>query len=309
MADAAPRRAVQRFRELARRSAKDEVEREILLDGLHLLFEARASGISIESAAFEESVLEDGSARALAEQLASAGADVFIVSRNVLDTMSPVKTPSGAVGIGRRSLTTLACAFRPVVTTLPPSPGFPSTRPADSLRARGAVSPKFAPSERTAADRSAVPLAVIAHEIQDPGNVGGMIRTAEAAGATAFIACSGTADPLGWKALRGSMGSALRLPLARAEIAEALRECRKAGVVTTALVPRGGTPFFRIDFRKPTALLLGGEGAGLPRNISQQADQQVSIPMHGPVESLNVGVAAALVLYEAFRQRTSGTAL
>lgn len=291
MADAAPRRAVQRFRELARSSAKDEVEREILLDGLHLLFEARASGISIESAAFDESVLEERSARALAEQLASAGADVFIVSRNVLETMSPVKTPSGAVGIGRRSLTTLACAFRPVVTTLPPS---------------SAVSPTFAPSERTTTDRSAVALAVIAHEIQDPGNVGGMIRTAEAAGATAFIACSGTADPLGWKALRGSMGSALRLPLARADITEALRECRKAGVATTALVPRGGTPFFTIDFRKPTALLLGGEGAGLPQHISQQADQRVSIPMHGRVESLNVGVAAALVLYEAFRQRTSG---
>jgi tRNA G18 (ribose-2'-O)-methylase SpoU len=305
MADAAPHRTVQRFRELARSSAKDEVEREILLDGLHLLFEARASGISIESAAFEESVLEESSARALAEQLSSAGADVFIVSRDVLNAMSPVKTPSGAVGIGRRSLTTLACAFRPVATR-PAAAAFPSTRPTDSLRAGGAVSRTFVPSERTTVDRLAVPLAVIAHEIQDPGNVGGMIRTAEAAGATAFIACSGTADPLGWKALRGSMGSALRLPLARADITEALRECRKAGVATTALVPRGGTPFFTIDFRKPTALLLGGEGAGLPQHISQQADQRVSIPMHGRVESLNVGVAAALVLYEAFRQRTSG---
>jgi TrmH family RNA methyltransferase len=144
---------------------------------------------------------------------------------------------------------------------------------------------------------------VVAHDVQDPGNIGAIIRTSEAAGATAFVASTGTADPFGWKALRGSMGSALRLPIARGEIADALRECRKAGLLTTALVPRGGTPFFDVDFRQPAALFLGSEGSGLPEDISRQADRQVSIPMRGPVESLNVGVAAALVLYEAFRQR------
>jgi TrmH family RNA methyltransferase len=217
-------------------------------------------------------VLEERSVRALAEQLASAGADVFIVSRNVLDTMSPVKTPSGAVGIGRRRMTPLSTAVQ--------------------------------------TKASQPPLIAIAHDVQDPGNVGGIMRTAEAAGATAFIVSSGSADPLSWKALRGSMGSALRLPIARAEISEAMRECRKAGVATTALVPRGGRPFFTIDFRKPTALILGSEGPGLSDDVAGQAEQHVSIPMHGPVESLNVGVAAALVLYEAFRQRTvGGTAL
>jgi TrmH family RNA methyltransferase len=102
------------------------------------------------------------------------------------------------------------------------------------------------------------------------------------------------------------MGSALRFPIARADFNEALRACRKAGLVITALVPRAGEPYFKSDFRKPTALILGGEGPGLSPDVVNNADRQVSIPMHGPVESLNVGVAAALVLYEAFRQRSSG---
>ena len=257
--------SVRRYRELARPPAGNGLDRELLLDGLHLLSEAHASGIGIETAAFEHGALDNLQARAIAEKLSASGTEVLIVSRNVLEAMSPVRTPSGAVGIARRSLVSLPVAMR----------GQP-------------------------------PLVVVAHDVQDPGNVGGIARTAEAAGATAFVATSGTADPLGWKALRGSMGSALRLPIARAAIDETLRECRKAGVATIALVPRGGKPFFEIAFQKPTAVLLGGEGAGLPDDVARSADEQVSIPMHDPVESLNVGVAAALVLYEAFRQRRLG---
>ena len=129
------------------------------------------------------------------------------------------------------------------------------------------------------------------------------MRTAEAAGATAFVATASTADPLGWKALRGSMGSALRLPIARGEIADVLRALRAAGIETSALVPRAGRPLFEVDFKHPSALILGSEGAGLPDEVLRQVDRRITIPMQQPVESLNVGVAAALVLYEAFRQR------
>jgi tRNA G18 (ribose-2'-O)-methylase SpoU len=99
------------------------------------------------------------------------------------------------------------------------------------------------------------------------------------------------------------MGSALRVPIARAGIDDTLRALRAAGVSTTALVPRGGRSLFNYDFRKPLALILGGEGSGVPDDLSRRLDQLISIPMQAPVESLNVGVAAALVLYEAFRQR------
>ena len=261
----APHSSVKRYRELARHPSVNALERELLLDGQHLLNEARRSGLTIDSAAFEQTMLDDPAVRALAEQLIADGADVYIVSRKTLESMSPVKTPAGMVGIARRSLTPLDAAI--------------------------------------AANTPAPPLIVVAHDLQDPGNVGGIVRTAEAAGATAFIASPSTADPLGWKALRGSMGSALRLPIARAEMTETLEALRQAGITTTALVARGGNPLFGVDFKMPSAFIVGTEGVGLAPEIVERVDRPVSIPMTDPVESLNVGVAAALVLYEAFRQR------
>ena len=254
--------SVKRYRELARNPHKNGHERELLLDGPHLLFEARKSGLPIESAAFEQDALADASVRTLAEQLAADGADVFIVSRKTLQTMSPVRTPAGAVGIARRTVPTLA----------------------DALAFTRA-------------------LVVVAHDVQDPGNVGGIMRTAEAAGATAFVATAATADPFGWKAVRGSMGSALRLPIARADIEDVLAALRKGGIATNALVPQGGEPLFAADFTRPSALVLGSEGLGLSDALLQRVDRRITVPMRQPVESLNVGVAAALVLYEAFRQR------
>ena len=256
--------SVKRYRELARHPQKHGLERELLLDGAHLLIEARSSGVTIESAAFDQDSYNDPALRQLAEQLVADGADVYVVSRRTLESMSPVKTPAGVVGIARRSLTPLGNAV---------------DAPAGS------------------------PLIVVAHDVQDPGNVGAMVRSAEAAGATAFVASASTADPLSWKALRGSMGSALRLPIARAEIADTLETLRAAGILISALAPRGGTPLFEADFRRPSAVILGSEGAGLPSAVLDAIDQRVSIPMRAPVESLNVGIAAALVLYEAYRQR------
>jgi RNA methyltransferase, TrmH family len=262
----APHSSVKRYRELARNPSKNGIERELLLDGTHLLLEARQSGLPIESAAFGEDAFTDPAVKTLAQQLVADGADVFIVSRKTLESMSPVRSPSGVVSIARRTLPTLTDAL-------------------------SAVTP-------------AVPLIVVAHDIQDPGNVGGVMRTAEAAGATAFVATASTADPLGWKALRGSMGSALRLPIARGDIAEVIRTLRSRGIATSALVPRDGEPLFEADFTKPSAVIFGSEGAGLPADVLRQVDRRITIPMQDPVESLNVGVAAALVLYEAFRQRS-----
>src|SRR5688500_16698199 len=99
--------SVKRYRELARNPAQNGPERELLLDGSHLLFEARTSGLFIESAAFEHNALTDPTLRTFAEQLAAEGAEVFIVSRKVLESMSPVKQPSGVVGIARRRVQTL----------------------------------------------------------------------------------------------------------------------------------------------------------------------------------------------------------
>jgi TrmH family RNA methyltransferase len=140
--------------------------------------------------------------------------------------------------------------------------------------------------------------------IQDPGNFGAIVRAAEACGATGIVAGEGCADPFGWKALRGGMGSTFRLPIAAHEpMAKAIECVKRAGLRVIATVPRGGTAISTCDLRRPTAILLGGEGAGLADHLIAAADERVSIPMRAPVESLNVGISAALILYEAARQR------
>src|SRR5438132_283020 len=168
--------------------------------------------LTIEVAAFDNDALKAPDVRSLARQLSARGTDVLIVSRNLLEAMSPVKTPSGAIAIARRAMV---------------------------------------PLDKALAGKTA--LVVLAHDVQDPGNVGALLRAAEAAGATAFVACGATADPLGWKALRGSMGSALRLPIAKAGTDEALRACARAGMQTLALAPRAGEPLFAADFHRSTA--------------------------------------------------------
>jgi TrmH family RNA methyltransferase len=149
-----------------------------------------------------------------------------------------------------------------------------------------------------------VPLVVVAVGIQDPGNLGGLLRTAEAAGASGAYLTEGTADPFSWKGLRGSMGSAFRVPtmrgLALADVVARLRARRVAIVGTTA---SGATAYTEADWRRPAAVLLGSEGSGLPEAALREADAVVSIPLRGRVESLNVGVAAGLLLFEAARQR------
>jgi TrmH family RNA methyltransferase len=148
-------------------------------------------------------------------------------------------------------------------------------------------------------------LAVIAEDVQDPGNLGAIIRVAEAGGATGVMAAGICANPFSWKALRGSMGSALRVPIAiHRETASAVDDARRHGCRIVATVPHGGEAHADSNLRGPLALLIGGEGAGLSSDLVAQADARVSIPMQPPVESLNAAVATALLVYEARRQRT-----
>jgi TrmH family RNA methyltransferase len=147
-------------------------------------------------------------------------------------------------------------------------------------------------------------LVLIAVDVQDPGNLGAIIRVAEAAGATGVVAAGASADPFGWKAVRGSMGSALRLPLSIVlRVEDALDTARRAGCRVVAAIPRHGVPLETAPLAGPTAVLIGGEGPGLPVDVIRSADARVTIGMESPVESLNAAITAALVLYEARRQR------
>ena len=144
--------------------------------------------------------------------------------------------------------------------------------------------------------------------VQDPGNIGAVIRAVEAGGATGVVTVGG-ADPYGWKALRGSMGSAFRLPVVQTLDPDAVRaEANARGLRVLATVPRGGTPVSDADLRSQCLVWLGGEGGGLDVSVVDTADDVVSIPMHPPVESLNIAVAAALIVYEAAGQRAAANA-
>jgi RNA methyltransferase, TrmH family len=160
------------------------------------------------------------------------------------------------------------------------------------------------------------PLVVVMAGVQDPGNVGTIVRSAEAFGATGVIAARGTADPWSPKALRASAVSALRLPLLRGiAIPVLLAQLKMARVKIVAAVGRGvvhehqetgshGTLAYP-NLREPSAIFVGSEGTGLPPEVLHSADGIISIPMHSSVESLNAGVAASIALFEAARQRSS----
>ena len=167
-------------------------------------------------------------------------------------------------------------------------------------------------------DSACAPLLVVLAGVQDPGNVGTILRTAAAFGATgaatAASGISGTASPFSPKALRASAGAALHLPiLAGISLAILLTQFKIAGIRTLASSvhePRNGEqPLlapWEVDWCQPVALLVGNEGAGLPEELERTADARIRIPMASGVESLNAAAAAAVVFYEAARQRNSG---
>ena len=265
---------VARFRAVARGDRPDE----LLLDGVHLVTEAIAAGIRIREVAVIGGWPGDrdaGDSRAidggenLAGRLRRLNVPVTTASAAVMHALSPVQSSSPVVAI----------AERPVDA---------ATRDSRASRIYGGI-----------------PLVLVALDVQDPGNVGAIVRVAEAGGASGVVCAGACADPFGWKALRGSMGSALRLPLlVHRDTREAIDEARRRGCRIVATAPRAGRPLFDADLRGPIAVLIGGEGSGLAASQLEDADERMTIPMQPPVESLNAAVTAALIVYEARRQRT-----
>jgi len=146
-------------------------------------------------------------------------------------------------------------------------------------------------------------LLVVTGGLQDPGNLGTIARSAEAFGVTGLLLGERTVSPWNWKAVRASAGSLFRLPVLKVELARMLAEIKARGVRVLATSSHKGTAISGTDLRGPVALLIGSEGAGLPKDMVTQADEVVAIPHSPRVESLNAGVAASIVLYEAARQR------
>jgi TrmH family RNA methyltransferase len=146
-------------------------------------------------------------------------------------------------------------------------------------------------------------LLVIAAGLRDPGNLGTITRAGEAFGATGLILADSTVSAWNWKSVRASAGSLFRLPAVKAEIIALMGELKARGVVVLATSSHKGTPVSETDLTRPIALIVGNEGAGVPKHVLAHADEAVTILHSEKVESLNAAIAASVVLYEASRQR------
>ncbi|MBN4006193.1 RNA methyltransferase [Nostoc sp. LPT] len=146
-------------------------------------------------------------------------------------------------------------------------------------------------------------LALALETVQDPGNLGTMIRTAAAAGASGLWVSGDSVDLDSPKVLRASAGQWFRLATAVTEdLKTTVQQSQQAGMQVVATLPDATLTYWEVDWRKPSMILLGNEGAGLSADLAAIADRQVKIPLSPGVESLNVAIAAALMLYEAQRQ-------
>ena len=187
-------------------------------------------------------------------------------------------------------------------TLVLPNALFNSIVPSDAPQGVAALLKVPAFSSAQLLERSSHGPFVVAAGLQDPGNLGTILRSAEAFGAAGIFLTEGTVSPYNSKVLRGSAGSIFRLPFLRISSAELIPLLRARGVRLLATCSHQGTPLPQVAWTLPLAIFIGNEGAGLSRELTRQMDETLAIPQAAQVESLNAGVAASIVLYEAARK-------
>ena len=251
----------------AREVRDGKARASIFVEGLRLCEEALRSHLNIEAVIYSEHIARKDRAANLIHELESIATKSASVSEKLLESISYTKTPQGIVIL----------AARPQLT-----------------------------ETQFKAWQSANSLLVILHGINNPVNVGAILRTAEAAGATGVITTKGTCDPFSPKSLRGAMGAVFRLPIwTNAEFQEVIEWCRTHRIQTASAAKNATRSYVDFDWRIPTALVMGPESAGLSEKEIAATDESVNIPMLGSTESLNVAVAAGILLYEAHRRRST----
>lgn len=238
------------------------------IEGVHILEEAIRSGLKIKAVFFAESARER--ANKLLPQITSH-AETILLSDDIFRSAVLTETPQG-----------VAALVKPRIFDLD-----------DAV--------KGTPAREHAA------LVLGAAGLQDPGNLGTIIRSAEAFGATGVLATQGTVSVYNSKVIRGSAGSVFRLPVVKEKASEAIASLRNAGVKIAATSSHGGSPVEEVDLTGPICIFIGSEGAGVPKDILQEAEQLIAIPHSPRVESLNAGIAASILLYEAARQRRTAS--
>jgi TrmH family RNA methyltransferase len=192
-----------------------------------------------------------------------------------------------------------------VETVILPDKLFASAVPSETPQGVAAlVRPREFSLQDVLARKEAGPLLVIAG-VQDPGNLGTILRSAEAFGAGGVLLGDGTVSPFNPKVVRASAGSIFRMPVAKAKLDQVLPLFKKEQIRAIATSSHKGIPLPEAKLSGPLAIFIGNEGAGLPRDLIAEMDEIVAIPHSAEVESLNAGMAASIVLYEAARQRAT----
>jgi len=259
---------VQYVKSLSRRKVRQE-EEKFVAEGVRFVEEALQSGWVMETVLYSSHLLQSERGRDLLEKAAVKRVHMLRVSDDVMNKLSDTQTSQGVLAVVCQQLIDLDGLIGPA--------------------GRGNGGPF---------------LCLALDGVQDPGNLGTLIRTTDAAGGDGLIVGPGTVDPFNPKTLRSTMGSVFALPVVRVDsLGDALTRLKGAGVQVVVADVGAATAYFDADYAAATVIVLGNEGAGVEPSVLEIADKVVQIPLRGRAESLNVGVAGSLLLYEAVRQR------
>jgi len=237
----------------------------VAIEGVKLVEEAIRSGLRLRSVFFSESARER--ANRLLPQL-SHNTETVLLPDDIFQSAVATETPQGVAALVYPLVCTLEDLFRPATQT------------------------------------GAATLILGCAGLQDPGNFGTILRSAEAFGASGVIATDGTVSAANPKVARASAGSVFRLPVIKLSTAQAIAALEENGIRLAVTSSHKGRPVQEIDLTLPTAIFIGSEGQGIPRSLLDAANEAILIPHSPKVESLNAGIAASILLYEAQRQRS-----
>ncbi|HWR44593.1 RNA methyltransferase [Sporomusa sp.] len=236
-----------------------------MAEGLRIVEECAASEWPVQLCIYTEAAAARERTRRVLDRLTAAQCRMVVVPEDIYNKLSDTEQPQGIMGVLKKRQATLT---------------------------------------QMITQNNKIPLIVVLDGIQDPGNAGTIIRTADAAGCTGVIILRGSADVYAGKTVRATMGSLFHLPVIEGISPEELiAELKSVNVnmLTTSL--QKSDIYYQVDFKRPTAIILGNEGQGVCQELIEKADACLNIPLVGQAESLNVAVAAGVILYEAVRQR------
>ncbi|SFM15617.1 RNA methyltransferase, TrmH family [Paenibacillus sp. 1_12] len=271
---------VKAWTQLLDKKGRDQ-QQQYMIEGVHLVQEALASGVKMDTLVYAEE-RQHALPSNLLNNAVSAGVECIAVSDAVLSKCVDTQTPQAVFAVLPK------LSWRPQDLLQP----YESDREAGQDTKHITTAAALVPS-----------LVVVIDGVQDPGNLGTIIRSADAVGATGVLLGKGTVDLYNPKTVRSTMGSIFHLPIASGDLVEWLPSAASQGVaiVTTSL--QATASCYDFDFSRPVWFVIGNEGQGVSPQVSSLATERIRIPMQGQAESLNAAMAATVVLFEAMRQR------